>query len=75
MGLDYNTQNDQPPELNINETEARFFSEKFDPETDVVFLLFTKRDPAKSQQIKIDDPDSFHVSNFNPTDPIRYARM
>jgi Lipase len=41
------------------------------PETDVVFLLFTRQNPTVGQVIRFNDPQSIANSNFNPSHPTR----
>jgi pancreatic triacylglycerol lipase len=41
------------------------------PETDLVFLLFTRQNPTMGQVIRFNDPQSIENSNFNPNHPTR----
>ncbi|KAL9703740.1 hypothetical protein quinque_007258 [Culex quinquefasciatus] len=44
----------------------------FNPESDVVFRLYTRRNPLHPQLIRWDDPSSIMNSNFNPENPTRF---
>ncbi|XP_062533323.1 pancreatic triacylglycerol lipase-like [Armigeres subalbatus] len=44
----------------------------FNPEADVVFRMFTRRNPVHAQTISWDDPSSISNSNFNPDHPTRF---
>ncbi|XP_062715391.1 pancreatic triacylglycerol lipase [Aedes albopictus] len=45
----------------------------FDPETDVIFRLFTRSNPDEPQIIHWDNPGSLASSNFNPAHPTRFT--
>ncbi|XP_062555874.1 pancreatic triacylglycerol lipase-like [Armigeres subalbatus] len=49
------------------------FEPLFDPETDVIFRLFTRSNTESAQIIQWDNPDSLLSSNFNPTHPTRFT--
>ncbi|XP_021707252.1 pancreatic triacylglycerol lipase [Aedes aegypti] len=49
------------------------FEPLFDPETDVIFRLFTRFNPDNPQIIQWDDPESLIDSNFNPAHPTRFT--
>ncbi|XP_065073470.1 pancreatic triacylglycerol lipase-like [Ochlerotatus camptorhynchus] len=57
---------DQPHDLDVVEP-------LFDPETDVIFRLFTRSNPQSPQIIQWDNPESLLNSNFNPAHPTRFT--
>ncbi|XP_058465251.1 pancreatic triacylglycerol lipase-like [Malaya genurostris] len=48
------------------------FEPHFDAETDVIFRLFTRRNPVNSQTIVWSDPSSLTSSNFDSSNPTRF---
>jgi pancreatic triacylglycerol lipase len=48
-------------------------SSSFNPEQDIKFLLFTRRNPLVSQELKLGDLNSVKQSNYNPDRPTRYS--
>jgi len=57
--------------LRENEAELRWMMENFDPEKDVKFLLFTRRNSENPQWIETGNESSFKDSNFDQSHPIR----
>ncbi|XP_001842705.2 phospholipase A1 member A [Culex quinquefasciatus] len=45
----------------------------FQPETDLLFRLFTRNNPGEPQFLEINDPASILNSNFNPAHPTRFT--
>lgn len=43
----------------------------FDPLNDIVYHLFTRRNPTQSQVISYTNMDSVRNSNWNPNNPVR----
>ncbi|XP_065073627.1 pancreatic triacylglycerol lipase-like [Ochlerotatus camptorhynchus] len=44
----------------------------FTPETDVIFRMYSRRNPVHPQIIRWDDPSSISNSNFDPSNPTRF---
>ncbi|XP_062555872.1 phospholipase A1 member A-like [Armigeres subalbatus] len=45
----------------------------FNPETDIIFTLFTRSNPTQGQVLQINNAGSITGSNFNPAHPTRFS--
>lgn len=57
--------------VDLNPLESEI-SPAFNPEADVVFLLFTRQNPTAGQRILFNNLASVRNSNFNPSHPTRF---
>ncbi|XP_065073472.1 lipase member H-like [Ochlerotatus camptorhynchus] len=56
------------PEADASEPELHF-----NPESDILFRLFTRGNPTQAQFLNINNPASITGSNFNPAHPTRFT--
>lgn len=61
----------QNDDLRQNEVDARVFTEGFNPETEIFYLLYTRNNRDVPQSLVINDTQSFKTSRFDPQHEIR----
>ncbi|XP_058063201.1 pancreatic triacylglycerol lipase-like [Anopheles bellator] len=62
--------NTNPYDLPVQDNELEPL---FNPESDVIFQLFTRSNPALGQVLQWNNPASVQNSNFNPAHPTRFT--